>query len=104
MGKCTIGVGPIKEKSYEYFNNIMADYSEAKKMAAAEFLTEYLRFKDMSDTDITDTKVSNKKDDILYIVLYSPTKVKYIRRRTAETRRSRLKTSFPQCSLIDTQP
>ena len=63
VGKCTIGVGPIKERSYDYFNNITADYSEAKKMAAAKFLMEYLKFnhQDMSDINITDTKISGKK-------------------------------------------
>ena len=94
IGKCTIGVGPVKEQSYEYFNNITADYNEAKKMAAAEYLTEYLRFnhQDMSDIDIMDTKVSGKKDDILYIVLDSPTKVRDIRRRIADCQNPDIKT------------
>ena len=62
VGKCTIGVGPIKQQSFDYFLNITGDYSDAKKMAAAEFLTGYLKFnhQDMSDVDITDTKVSYK--------------------------------------------
>ena len=85
VGKCTIGVGPVKEQSYDYFNNITGDYNEAKKMAAAEYLTEYLKFnhQDMNDFDITDTRVS-KKDDILYLVLDSPSKVRDIRRRIAD--------------------
>ena len=85
IGKCTIGVGPIKERSFDYFNNITADYSEAKKMAAAEFLTGYLKFnhQDMSDINITDTKISGKKDDILYLVLDSPSKIKDIRRESS---------------------
>ena len=50
-------------------------------MAATEFLMEYLRFdqRDLSDTDITDTKMSGKKDDILYVVFGSPTKVRDVR-------------------------
>ena len=82
IGQCTIGIGPIKEESYDYFYNITADFDEAKRMAAAEFLTEYLRFdhRDMADINITDTKVSGKRDDILYLVLDSPTKIRDIRK------------------------
>ena len=94
VGKCTIGLGPIKEKSFDYFNKITADYSEAKKMAAAEFLTGYLRFdhNDMSDFDILDTRVSGKKDDILYVVLDSPSKVRDIRRCIADCENPDIKT------------
>ena len=94
IGKSSIGIGPIKEQSFNYFNNITADYDEAKKMAAVEFLQEYLKFdsEDLSDLNITDTKTSNKKDDILYIVLDSPTKVRDIRRRVADCRNPDVKT------------
>ena len=66
IGKCTIGIGPIKVQSFSYFNNITADYGEAKKMAAVEFMTEYLKFdqQDLSEINITDTKISGKKDEI----------------------------------------
>ena len=94
VGKSTIGIGPIKERSINYFFNITADYSEAKKMAATEFLTEYLRFdnRDMCDTDITDTKMSGKNDEIMYVVCSSPTKVRDIRRRIADCRNDNIKT------------
>ena len=86
VGKCTLGIGPIKKKSYDYFNTITADFEESKKMAAAEFLTGYLKFDhdEMIDMSITDTKISSKNDDILYIVLDSPSKVRNIRRRIAD--------------------
>ena len=94
VGQCTIGLGPIKKESYDYFNKITGDFEEAKKMAAAEFLTGYLRYNhdDMSDTDITDTRISPKDDDILYIVMDSPEKVRNIRRRIADCRNSAVKT------------
>ena len=38
IGRCTIGIGPIRQESTDYFNKITADYGLAKKMAAAEFL------------------------------------------------------------------
>ena len=94
VGQCTIGLGPIKHESYDYFNKITGDFEEAKKMAAAEFLTGYLRYNhdDLSDTDITDTRISPKDDDILYIVMDSPEKVRNIRRRLADCRNTTVKT------------
>ena len=58
IGQCSIGVGPILEQSIEYFNRIIGDYGEAKRMVGAEFLQEFLKFfhRDMSDINITDTK------------------------------------------------
>ena len=90
IGKCTIGVGPIKSRSYDYFNTNTADFEEAKKMATAEFLAEYLKFnhKDMTDMNITDTRISAKRgDNMLYIVLDSPGKVKNIRKRIADIKK-----------------
>ena len=58
-----MGIGPIKEESFNYFNNMTVDYEEANKMAAVEYLTKYLHFDhcDMSDINITDTKVAGEK-------------------------------------------
>ena len=94
IGKSSIGIGPIKPQSYTYFNNITADFHEAKKMAAVEFLTEYLKYdsNDLSEVDITDTKVSGKNDDILYVVMDSPSKIKDIRRRVADCRNPDIRT------------
>ena len=43
-------------------------------MAAVEYLTEYLKFdhSDLQEMEITDTKVSKKGDDILYVVFWEP--------------------------------
>ena len=94
VGQCTLGIGPIKQESFDYFYNITADFDKAKRMAAAEFLTEYLRFdhRDMADINITDTKVSGKRDDVLYLILDSPTKVRDIRRRIADCQNPAIKT------------
>ena len=94
VGRCTIGVGPIKNDSIDYFNKITGDYDEAKKLAAAEYLEGYLEFdhEDMSDMNITDTKISGKKDEIMYIVFDSPTKVINVRRRIADLQNEDIKT------------
>ena len=93
-GQCTIGLGPIKSESYNYFNKITGDFEEAKKMAAAEFLVGYLKYdhNNMSDTDISDTRISPKDDNILYLVMDSPEKVKNIRRQIADCRNPEIKT------------
>ena len=94
VAKCTIGVGPIASQSIDYFNNITADYNEAKKMAATEFLIGYLKYdhEDMEDLNITDTKISAKGDGILYLVLDHPDKVRNIRRRIADVQNQDIKT------------
>ena len=94
VGKCTIGIGPIKKESFDYFYKVTGDYGEAKKLAAAEFLSAYLKYddEDMIDLDITDTKISAKNDDILYIVMDSPEKIKNIRRRIADVQNPTIKT------------
>ena len=63
-------------------------------MAAAEFLQGYLKFDkgDLSDIDITDTKMSAKGDNIMYIVLDCPEKVINIRRRIADCQNDEIKT------------
>ena len=94
IGRGTISLGPIKDKSLQYFNKIIADYSEAKKMATAELMTGYLKYdhQDMSDLYITDTKSSSKGDDILYVVMSSPEKVLNIRGRIADVQNAAIKT------------
>ena len=89
-----MGLGPIKEQSFKYFNKITGDFNDAKKMAAAEYLTGYLKFnhEDMSDVDICDTKISPKGDDILYVVFDSPEKALNVRRRIADCQDPRIKT------------
>ena len=93
IGKCTIGVGPILKELINYFHKITGDYSLAKKMAAGEFLQGYLKFdeNDMNDMDITDTKISGKGDNIMYIVLDCPEKVINIRKRVADCRNENIK-------------
>ena len=94
IGRCTIGIGPIRQESTDYFNKITADYGLAKKMAAAEFLQGYLKFDecDLSDIDITDTKMSANGDNIMYCVLDCPEKVINIRRRIADCQNDAIKT------------
>ena len=94
MGQCTLGIGPIKNQSFDYFYKITGDYLEAQKMAAVEFLQEYLKFdsEDLSDCNITDTKVSKKGDNILFFVFDSLEIVRNIRRRIADCQNESIKT------------
>ena len=94
MGRCTLGLGPIKLKSIDYFHTITGDYDEAKRMAAVEFLTEYLQYDnaDMADMEITDTKISQKNDDILYVVFANQDIVKNVRRRVADCQNDTIRT------------
>ena len=63
-------------------------------MAAAEFMTGYLKFNhdDMSNMDIMDTKISGLKDDVLYIVFDCPEKAINVRRRVADCQNPHIKT------------
>ena len=99
--QCMVGLGPIKQQSFNYFNKIMGNFSEAKKMAAVEYLTDYLKFShnDMSDIDINNTKISPKGDDILYAVFDCPEKAKNIRCHIADCRNLDIQT----CDYIPLQ-
>ena len=94
VGRCTLGLGPIKTQSIDYFHTITGDYDEAKKMAGIEYLTEYLQFDhaDLAEIEITDTKISQKNDDILYVVFANQDIVKNVRRRVADCQNSAIKT------------
>ena len=94
VGQSSIVIGPIKDKLLDYFHKITGDFEEANKMAAVEFLTAYHKFdsRDMSDVNITDTRMSGKGDEIVYIVLDDPDKVKEIRRRLADSKNPWIKT------------
>ena len=84
----------MKRESFDYFYTITGDFDEAKRMAAIEYMEGYLNFNqdDLVDFNITDTKISAKGDDILYLVLDSPSKVKNLRRRISDLQNSDIKT------------
>ena len=65
-----LGIGPIYQQSIDHFYHIVGDYEEAKRMAAQEYLRVQLRFKEteIEDIVITDTQVSAKGENVLYIV------------------------------------
>ena len=81
-----IGIGPVYTQSIEHFLKIVGDYDEAKKMAAQEYLSVHLRFneKELAEIDITDTQVSAKGENILYIVVTDESNIRDIRARTAQ--------------------
>ena len=94
VGQCTLGLGPIKSKSMDYFYHITGDYEEAKIMAVVEYLTEYMKFdhEDLEEMEITDTKVSKKGDNILYIVFGNPDIAKNVRRQIGECQNPSIRT------------
>ena len=83
-----IGLGPIYQKSIDHFHNIVGDYSEAKKIAAREFLQVHLKFDDteIKELDISDSQVSVGSENVLYIALTDCRSVRDIRVRMAEVR------------------
>ena len=102
IGQCTIGIGPIKSKSVEYFHKITGDYELVKQMVTAEFINGYLKFDqgEMYNLDITDTKISAKGDDIIYVVMDKPKKIRNLRRRIANYCVFRIKTRFHSTSVL----
>ena len=83
-----IGIGPVYMRSIEHFHRIVGDYDEAKKMAAQEYLTVHLRFddKEVSEMQISDTQVSSKGENILYVVMTEESHIRDIRGRMAMCR------------------
>ena len=81
-----IGIGPIYQQSIEHFYDILGDYTEAKIMAAKEYLTAQLRFSEdeMKNFDISDTQVSTGSENTLYIALSDRESVIDIRTRMAD--------------------
>ena len=64
-----VGAHPITQTSINKFNVITGDYEEAKREAAREYLINILGF-EMGELEmfmITDTQVSGKGDNVLYI-------------------------------------
>ena len=87
-----IGIGPVYQKSIDHFNSIVGDYMEAKRMAAMEYLKVSLRYneEELEEVEITDTQVSAKSENILYIVTAKASNIRDIRARLAECRDERL--------------
>ena len=83
-----IGIGPVYMQYIEHFNKIVGEYDEAKKMAAQEFLNVHLRFdkKEIAEMVITDTQVSAKGENIVYVVMSDERHIKDIRSRMAQCR------------------
>ena len=94
IGQCTMGIGPIKNQSIDYFYKITGDYLESQKLAVVEFLQEYLRFDsdELSDLNITDTRKSKKGDEIIFVVFDSAETVRNVRRRIGDCQDDAIKT------------
>ena len=83
-----IGIGPVYMRLIEHFHRIVGDYDDAKKMAAQEYLTVHLRFddKEVAEMEISDTQVSSKGENILYVVMTDESHIHDIRGRMAMCR------------------
>ena len=97
--KCIIGLGPIKQSTISHKNEIVGDYLEAKKMAVLDFLRDKLQYNDeeIDSINITDTQVSAKTENLVYIVVSEEASIRDIRTRMAECRN-------PDLSMMDFIP
>ena len=86
--KCIIGLGPIKQSTINSNNAIVVDYLEVKKMAALDFLRNSLKYneEEIYFIDITDSQVSARSENFLYIVVADELSIRYIRSIMAECR------------------
>ena len=81
-----IGVHPVTQDSLNNFYEQSKDYNKAKIEAAKEYLEEYLDFdeEDFKYCNITDTQMSGKRDDVMYIALDDVDIIKTIQKHVAE--------------------
>ena len=81
-----IGVHPVTRASIDHFAKNTKNYNEAKKMADREYLENVLMFDEdeMKTVKITDTQVSKKGDDVLYIAMDDQDTLTEMRIRIAE--------------------
>ena len=66
----------------------MGNYLEAKKMAVIDYLRHHLKYNDeeIDTIEITDTQVSAKMENLVYIVVAEEQSIRDIRSRMAEVR------------------
>ena len=81
-----LGIGPVYQKSVDHFYHIVGDYGDAKRMAVQEYLKVNLRFneREIEEMEITDTQVSAKGENILYIATNDEGTIREIRARVAQ--------------------
>ena len=87
-----IGIHPVEQTSIDTFYMKSGNYTKAKTLAANEYLEKILLFdeEDMEDVKITDTQISKKGDDVLYIAVDKIETVIEIRKRIAERQNSEI--------------
>ena len=83
--KHMLGLGPIRRASVSYFQDLVGDLEDAKKMAIDEYLSEYLQLneEERKDFDIVDTTFAKNDDNMIYVTFRDFESVKEIRRRVA---------------------
>ena len=89
--KHIIGISPITPNSINFYKNDTNTFAEAKILAAQEFLQHYLDYTDgeISEIKITETQISNKGDNTLYISLENHDDIREIHVRCAEVKNIR---------------
>ena len=90
--RCIIGLGPIYTESIDHFYEIVCEYDEGKKMAAQEYLRVHLRFDEteIEEMTISDTQISAKGENILYVVMPDERHIRDVCARFAQCRDSDL--------------
>ena len=83
-----IGLGPIRRASINYFNDICADFEEAKRMAIDEYLSEYLQLdeEDRNFFVILETSIVKSDDELIYVTFKDFDSVREIKSRVAEVK------------------
>ena len=84
-----IGISPIEKKVIDENYKKVKDYNEAKRMAVREYLVEVLDFdrEEALNIDITDTQMSRKDDNVMYIAVEDHDIITDIHRKIAECRK-----------------
>ena len=83
-----LGLGPIRQRSVDYFVDITADVELAKEMAIKEFMATYLQYTEteLLEHDIVDSQISARAEDIVYVTFADYGSIREIHARAAEIR------------------
>ena len=81
-----LGIHPVTQVSVDNFYRKSGNYSKAKAAAAREYLETVLLFssEDLEEIRITDTQMSKRGDDVMYIAVDSHETISELHRRIAE--------------------
>ena len=79
-----IGIGPIPNRSIDYFSENEPDYEKAKIEAVNEFLKFYLNYNDAEISELGIVVTQRAKDEMMYIVVSDQDELRDLHRRVAQ--------------------